>query len=383
MEFSNDNIINFITGIIELGGAFKVDENPDKLIHSVASGEVCTLPIDGGERQLAAYGSMASDVVIINPFAEGESNTTRATWFYHSRNLLVGALIIKCMRHLIEVAAKCHDKKYKETKDDLKVMKFLGKYANKIDNKLINEVNKITESLDGFITIYYNKKERKCNLNCLLERDVAELKEIYKTSNIRVSSWDVLKAVFHSVVGVKDIKEYQTTPVSANIPVFESFIYLYLNLFDNMRAALKLVGIDVDKVDDLKGHLKYLEMYYQKAKWCTSTSSVVSKAQVVEQPKTTVAPWQTSNLPSSVVGGVPMPTMGANNVARMPTSVTAPAMNPYMQPAQQFRPQYQQQTIYPQQQPGFVGMSTAPAKPLPASVYGGNRLPSSIGFGYR
>lgn len=383
MEFSNDNIISFITGIIELGGAFKVDENPDKLIHSVASGDVCTLPIDGGERKLAAYGSMASDVVIINPFAEGESNTTRATWFYHSRNLLVAALVIKCMRHMIDTAARCHDKKYKETKEDLKVMKFLGKYSTKIDSKMVTEINKITESLDGFITIYYNKKDRKCNLNCLLERDVAELKEIYKTSNIRVSSWDVFKAVFHSVIGVKDIKEYQTTPVSANIPVFESFIYLYLNLFDNMRPALQLVDIDASKVEDLKGHLKYLEMYYQKAKWCASTSNVVSKAQVIEPPKPTVAPWQTSNLPSSVVGNVPMPTMGMNVAPRMPSSVTAPMSG--FQPQQMSMP-FQQR--YPQPMPqqnaiGYMGMSTAPAKPLPASVFGGNKLPSSIGFGYR
>ena len=372
MEFSNDNIISFIQGLIELGGANKVDDNPDKYIRSVLTGDIATIPMDDGNRKLAIYGSLATDVVIINPFAEGEANTTRATWFYHSRNILVAALIVKCMTHLIETAIRCHDKKYKETKEDHQAMKYLGKTATKIDNKLLTEFKTITESLDNFVNIYYNKKDRKCNLNGLLEKDVAQLREIYKTSGIRVSSWDYLKSIFHAVVGVKELKEYQITPQSANIPMFESFCYVYLNLFDHMQPVLDLVGIKTD-VKELQGHLKYLEMYYQKAKWCASTSSVVSKAQTPapkntgaakQIPTNVIAPWQYTGMPSMTAAS-PIPNL---NMSRLPAHVVNPNGCMTQVPVSGYyaTPMQQAPVVQPAQQ--FQQMTSAPAKQLPVSV---------------
>ena len=388
MEFSNDNIISFIKGIVELGGANKVDddENHYRYIRSVLTGEIAQLPLeDGGSRNLAIYGSMATDVVIINPFAEGEANTTRTTWFYHSRNILIAALIVKCMNHLIETAVRCHDKKYKETKEDHKVMKYLGKTATKIDAKLLTEFKTLTESLEGFVSIYYNKKNRKCNLTGLLEKDTDQLREIYKTSNIRVASWEYLKNIFHAVVGVKDLKEYQITPQSANIPMFESFCYLYINLFDHMKPVLELVGVEVN-VDDLKPHLQYLEMYYQKAKWCVSTSTVVTKAQTPQVrntgaakqiPVNVVAPWQCVGLPSMATAS-PIPNL---NMSRLPAHVTNPGncmpqippTGYYAAPMMQAMPQQMQ----------MQQMTSAPAKQLPNSVLNSiNRVNTGMSNSY-
>jgi hypothetical protein len=352
MEFSNENVSHFLKGLLELGGGYKVDNTPDLLIRSVANGnKVETINSGDSFKQLAIYGTVAPDVIIINPFAEGEADSTRNTWFYHSRNILLSAVIAKAMIHVLTVAAKSHNSKTEADKNELKTIKFIGKFAIDVDNKLITEFRSIAKNLSDFVKIYYNKSKHCSSLNCCLFSDSCQKQH----PNIRVASWEILRGIFLKIMRVKSLDEYKIAPTSADIPVFESFCYVFINVFENLKPVLELVNIPVE-LDELKGHLKYLDAYHQRAKWCASTSVV--------QPAVTNAP---SKLPSSVQPAAPWipPTPAANT---LPKSVTGGApMMPQSQP-------------YPVQPVGMMPMGV----PAPAPYQGGT-LPASVtgGFGSR
>lgn len=328
MEFSNENISTFLKGLLEVGGVHKVEDTPDKYVRNVLSGKIEELPIEAGSRKLAIFGTMANDVIIVNPFAEGESNTTRTTWFYHDRNIAISALLAKAMEHVLTVAARSHNKKAKEEANDQKVIKFVGKYAVNVDNKMVTEFKQVRKNLAEFATIYYNKKKRFSTLNCVLFNEGTP--KIHPS--VRAGSWDVLKAIFLKVVNVKSLDEFKIEPQNPDMPVFESFCYVFLNVLDNIKPVLELAGVSVD-TEELKGHLKYLSMYQQRAKWCASTAQVVPQAQKLEEQKKTTPAVPTglmnNNVPWAPARSLPT---GLRGASMMPPQPSVPMPVPQVQP---------------------------------------------------
>lgn len=280
MEFNNSNITDFISGLISLGGGEYV-EAETKLIVG-ADDKPRKLPLeDGTERQLAVYGTTVPNVIIINPFAEGEANSARNNWFYRSRGTLLALVIRKCIIKTLEVGERAHARKQSEEKNDKKFVKYLGKHAHACtakalaDFKKIASLNKPTE----FFNIYYNKKKGVAEVKCNLFRD--ESKEIYP--NISDTTWDALRAVTLKVLGVKDLEDYTYKPSSIDIPVLESFTNIMLQIFDNMKDIMKLCDIKNTETKDIRTHLSMLDAYHQRAKWCNSVSAVVPTAEIQKQ----------------------------------------------------------------------------------------------------
>lgn len=282
MEFSNDQISIFLKEIIELGNIYEVDTNSEKYIRSVATGEIVDIPQNNQQKHLAIYGTQARDAVIINPFADGELGNMQNMWFYHSRNVSLGGLVVKLMHHILSIAANANNAKKKAGTKDEKFIKYLGKYAVSVDDKMVKEFESISSNIKDFMSIYYNKSKRRSELKCVLFLD--STKASY--TNVRKASWEPLQEIMLKILGVKDIKDFTVAPSSAAIPTFESFVNVYLNVFDSIKEPLKLIDVYIDTTA-IRGHLPHLDLYYNRAKWCSSNTNIQQAADNVG----TSAPW--------------------------------------------------------------------------------------------
>ena len=128
---------------------------------------------DGTTRKFAVYGTTAPNVIVINPFAEGESNSSRENWFYRSRNLWLATLVRKCVLTVLEVGVRAHARKQEEQKDDKKFVKYLGKYAHNCTAKTMEDFKKIAPVAKPteFFNIYYSKSKCTAEVKCNLFRD--------------------------------------------------------------------------------------------------------------------------------------------------------------------------------------------------------------------
>ena len=366
MSFTDTNISDFIAGMLTLGGGNLITSDDSKIITNV-DGEPRTLTLeDGTERKLAIFGTKATDVIIINPFAEGETNSARNNWFYHSRNILMSMMITKCMKSVLDVSARAHSKKTKEEKDDKKFIPYLGKYAQACDAKTVDEFMKLVKIPTDFFCIYYNKHKKRAEVKSNLFRE--ETKTIY--SNIRNASWDALKGVFLKVLGVKDLEELNTPSTSQNVPVLESFTNVYLKIFDKMKNILELNGIQNINTEDLWSHVKMLDAYHQRAKWCMTTLSI---AAAEKQKDASAKEAKRNAIPTTLTGATPW------NTSAVPQAWAQPNANPFvntMQPVgyqapQQFGMPYGMQPAAPAYQ-APVGAAqvpwTVPAQPAVVPV---------------
>lgn len=263
----NNDITNFIAQTIEIGGLYSVGCDKDRFIMSEDKPVTMKLSEDAAARPLAVYGTMCADAYIINPFNEGEASAAISNWYYSTRNLTISAILVKTIIRILEAGQRAHGKNAKEEDGDALCAKYLGKYTSKIDEKMLKEFTSLSNSLQEFCSIFYNKSLRTCKLNCLIFKTNA--REHY--TNIRKSSWEVFEHITKAVLGCKSISEFDYEPENPNIPVFESFINIYVELMKRLETAAKLVDIDLSNWETIKKFLPYLDQYYQQAKWCTDS----------------------------------------------------------------------------------------------------------------
>lgn len=366
MSFSDKNITDFISGMIMLGGGNQVTDDDNKMILNMKD-ENCTLTLDDNtQRNLAVFGTKSPDVIIINPFAEGESNSSRNNWFYHSRNILLACMVAKCVKKVLEAGARAHSKKVKEEKNDKKFIPYLSKYASACDSKTVDEFQRLIKTPTDFFMIYYNKKKRQAEIRSNLFRE--ESKTIY--SSIRVATWEALRNILLKILGVKDLAEYNTPSKSCNIPVLESFTNVYLNIFDNMKEILELCDVKNIDTSAIRSHLSMLDAYHQRAKWCMSTLSIVSAEKKKEEAakearKSALPPALANTTPWSIPGMPSLPPA----LTQTPVTPCVPVQGvcaplPVQQPVSPLAPvPYQVPAMVPQVQPVPPVQPWAPVQP--------------------
>lgn len=319
MEFTDSDISNFLTELIELGGSNEVDRNSEKYIRDVASGEVEELTQGNKPKKLAIYGTQARDALIVNPFADGELGN-QDNWFYRTRNLLVSGLVARLMIYILENASVDKKEEDKET-DGSELIKYIGKYAASIDDKMLTEFKKIISDLESFIKLYYNKQKKVCEVKCSLFNE--STKKMFV--GIRKSSWEPLQKIVLKLLGTSDLKTLSEGPSSAAIPTFEAYVKVFLNVFEALKEPLKLIEVYVDTTA-IRAHLPNLELYYNKAKWCTSCTNGQLPKNNQTQP--TAVPWGQTVSPVPVMP-VAMPFVQQVNPYVMPSAVPVMPVNPY------------------------------------------------------
>lgn len=315
MAVSNEEITSFIAQTIEIGGYFKVGLDDDKFIYDVrddGTSKVVEIALNGTDvKPLAVYGTKNPNVYIINPFNEGDATQSLINWYNVSRNAMAGSLIVKIMIRVLEAGVRANSKKAKLEEGDTIASKYLGKYASKIDEKMLKELASLTSKIGDFFTIYYHKKEKLCTVNCLLFKDTA----MKLFPSIRKQTWEVLRAVFLSILGIDKIDAFDCRPENPNIPLFETTITVYVNLMEHLEQPAKLIGVDLSDWKNIAKYLKYLDAYYQKARWCTdcvntmpsqTVNSVPMQPQIPRQPIADVPPAVISSMSRRATTTMPM-----------------------------------------------------------------------------
>lgn len=313
-NFTDADISLFLKLFIELGGGNVVDDSPDKYIRHASDGKLETLTVDGRAIPLATYGTRATDAIIINPFAEGESDSSKNLWFYSSRNVILSSLVIAIMRRLLVIGAesvsKKKDKEVKEEPDN-RAIGLLSKHILNIDDKMVKEFDSITKSFKDFIIVYYNKSTRQGEVSCFI------LNEAQRKAHpsIRVKTWEVFAGLLLDILNVRDLSEFNYTPNTQGIPVLESFTNIYVTIFEHIEDALKLIDRTTTSMGTIRSHLKYLSQYAAKARWCTGPQPAAINPVGMQSP-----------LP--VLPGVGMLPMTAANL--LPVQTQLPGMLPPM-----------------------------------------------------
>ena len=112
-----------------------------------------------------------------------------------------------------------------------------------------------------------------------------------------------------------DLKVFDYKPDNPNIPVFESFITVYVDLLRRLEKPAKLIDIDLSDWKNIKEYLPYLNEYYKQARWCTDCVNSLA-------PTNTNTLGVLSDMPQSVVQA-----MAAQQPVVAPVAYTAPVGN--------------------------------------------------------
>lgn len=340
MNVTDQDVTNFLTAIIEVGGINKVDNSPDKYIRRPqADNKIATLTIENTSHPLAIYGTKAADALIINPFSEGDADNAKKAWFYASRNVVLGSNIIKLMNYLLRIGAEAHTKADKAPKAEPKApakkgkkvvveetpqvevdndvpllaMKLLEDDVLDIDSKMLKEFESLAKELKDFIVIHYNKTTRQGEVSCLIFNQ-ARRKQF---SSIRTKTWTVLENLMRKLLGTDDMTTLAEPATIVGVPVLETFTKIFVKIYKKLEEPLKLVGIELPTLGELESHIKYLAQYYTKARWCVSNPAANP---VVPTIPTSGVPGvgipQARTIPNAVV----MPAAPINTYARLPKS---------------------------------------------------------------
>lgn len=304
MGFTDSDISEFLSELIELGGVHFVDRDSNKLIRD-PDGNTYTL--NNGDRvvDLAVYGSVARDVAIVNPFADGGMNNEQSLWFYSSRNEVLSGLLAKAVMTVIEIIAKANktgstEKKGKKGKSEDTtdaIARAAGTYASScallINENMVDEFRLISSDWKNFAKIYYNKSKRRAEFKCSLFSEL-EKRTLVESKKVKAKDWEPIQSIVLKVLGVEDVGQLVTDAKIHDMPAFDSICRLYVEVLGRLSKPLKtLANIDLD-TSKVEGQLGNLEAYYQKAKWCVApTFNNNSNAQQT--------PWQSQGGPAPSV----------------------------------------------------------------------------------
>ena len=285
MKFSDEDISTFYKQLIELGGVQTVDESPDKYVRKKDDNSIAYVTnADKSTKQVAVYGTRASDVMILNPLAEGDSDSALTSWFMKNCNLILAANVAKIIKTCLTYGAETHQKK--AGKDDaadpkgLLIAKYLSKDIADVDEKMVKEFDSICKPITNFFNIHYNRSTMKGEVKCPIFT-LAQRKSMPK---IRVKTWEVLEHLAGRILGTDTLDVFAYQPGTVGVPVFESFANILVKLYEILTEPLKIIDVEVQHIPELQSHLKYLPQYYAKAKWCVTPQAPTTNTSVGTVP---------------------------------------------------------------------------------------------------
>lgn len=334
VNFTDDDISTFYRMLIELGGFHTVDDSPDKYVREKQTGDIAYMTTsDGVNKNVAIYGSKSSDAVVINPLAEGDSESAINSWFMSTCNTTLGGRIYNIMYAVLKVGVESHKKNKKkgEEENNLKLVELLGKDAEAVDEKMLKELEQLTHPLKNFFNIHYNRNTRQGEVKCPIFTE-AQRKSF---PSIRVKTWEVFKHILGRILGTEDLNEFSYKPGTIGVPTFESFANILVRIYKALTESLAAIDVAVEHIPELESHLKYLPQYYAKAKWCvTPQADQVPAAPQPHAVAVAPTPWVAPPQVPAAAPVVPTPAFGA------PVPQTAPvvpvgymAPQPYAAPA--------------------------------------------------
>ena len=291
IRFTDEDITLFLKKQIEATGDFKVDDSPDRFVRMVTDtdeeGEIKTLTDTSGvPHPVAIFGTVSPDAIIINPLAEGSSDSSKQTWWYATCNACLASMVYKLMQHLITESEKATAVKPKKGEKavaiNTAVVELASSAAMDIDGKTSKELASIVgKDLNSFFGIHYDKSTKTSRVKCTILNEAQRKAH----STVRVKTWRALENLLYAILGTKDMSEFEYKATLMEVPVFESYSHVQLKVLEKLAAHAGLIGKKIKELGSLSSCIKYIPQYHNRAKW-----QISSPVADTEPEKT--APWQ-------------------------------------------------------------------------------------------
>lgn len=289
ISFTDEDISSLYRQMIELGGVNTVDDSPDKYVRCKLNDKIAFITsADGKNKDVAIYGSKNPNVIILNPLAEGDTESAANSWFMSTCNTVLAGNLARIIKAVLDAGVESHKKKKgkEEENNNLVILKLLGKDAEAVDEKMLKEFDNIARPATKFFTIHYNRATKQGEVKC----PIFTLAQRKSNPNVRVKTWETLQHILGRILGTEKLEEFSYSPGTIGIPAFESFANILVRIYDAIQEPLSAIGVKVEHLGELKSHLKYLPQYYAKAKWCVTPQCGTTQVQTT--PVTTsVTPW--------------------------------------------------------------------------------------------
>ena len=254
-----------LTTMIQLGGIYFVDDmgfvrsrnNPE---------EAVPVEIDGVVKKLMIYRDNIpnpEEVVVLNPFSEGQSTSQEKTWFYCTMSIIFSNVVKIIIKNIIEKGLMIKDPT-KAAAEDPAFVTLLSTYVEEVDNKMLSEIDSIMgNNPSSFITIYYHARTKTAHLKLGLKE--SDFKDAFP--KVRKKTWQFLEKIITNIFGMNP-SYLDYTSNSVGCPHFDAYVHVWYRVYKAMNVFLPFVGINFEE----EAFQKYLEgekieQYHKHTRW--------------------------------------------------------------------------------------------------------------------
>lgn len=278
----SDDAHAFIKELVELGGVRYVDK--DLIIHNAS--DDTPVGVSTGtppkRRPVAVFkqGMPVGNYVVLNPFTDIMGNSPERALFTNWMCAFPGAIIRHVISSMIKLGISKESTGYKANK-------YISKWVEKMDDKLVDEVNRINTR--DWAVIFYDKSKHVAQLQTNV--GTKDLMDNFRTK-IRKNSWPILVDMLKTILQVPNNKKVESlsyTSKLTSIPKVDAILNLLIEVLKRMETPIKEFTDIKIPTDDLAEHIKHLEAYREATKWFASAT--VSAEAEQSATDTAVPPW--------------------------------------------------------------------------------------------
>ena len=319
-QISDENVYEFLKLLVELGNVYYIDK--DQIIMQTANDEPVGVKSSNGKAmRVALFKSgmpVMPDAIILNPLVENLAKNNEREWCFNHLCVFPGSILKHTLSTIVEAAAS------KKKDVDYSAMDVITNFMDKIDMKMLGEIDKIKAVEWGYI--FYDNKTHTAQLQSDIFNEELEKK---LKGKIRKSSWEVFRGFMQMVFGTDKIEEHFTyTGTMVAIPKADAIFHVLIAAVSKMSSVVKK-ATDLDLHPTLlKNHLQNLEPYQKLMGWFSTGTAQNDNQKSV--PASTL-PWKKSRIPEG--SSVPMPG-GAVSSGGVPKNALPAGVltNPFMTP---------------------------------------------------
>lgn len=270
-NFSANDVYEFLKLLIETGDVHYVDadhciyrtEDRTPVGVKVGNGKDCNKVI-----ALFKEGTKPpANSVYLNPFVELLGNHPEVNLFLNTISVIPGCIALHTMKTMAEmITSKSKDVKPKQAQA-------FAKYVDKVDNKFVDEIQKIRPLDVGMI--FYDKDKKVAQLLCDLWQD--EFADKMK-SKIRKSTLTTIREMAEDLFKTKTPEEMMHTATLLACPKFDATVHVMIEALTRMSPIVEKITKMNLHVDELNEHVKHLEAYHKAIQWLATSSASSVKA---------------------------------------------------------------------------------------------------------
>lgn len=277
-SFDQNTVYEFLKLLIETGGVHYVDEN--QTIFRRSDRTPVGIKVGNGKdnRKLIALFKEGCkppvNAVYLNPFDELLGEHPERDWFMNVITIIPGCIALFTMKSMTEMILS-------NNKDaEFASAEVIAPFVDKVDNKFLNELQKIRPLDVGMI--FYDKQKHVSQLLCDFWEESFEEK---MKSKIRKSSLKTMREMLTAIYKTETPHEMTYTATLVPCPRFDAVVHVLSEALTRMTDVVEKTTEIKLRAAELAAHLEHLEAYHKALQWlATSTTTKPTEETPAETP---------------------------------------------------------------------------------------------------